>query len=108
VADASARQERRPVPPAGRSADLPESGADDDGEYVEDGAEDAAFVEGFRKAFWYVLAEIDRKTTVDEILSWFAGRGAFTADKLRAFVVPDYDEAGIENLKRRLGQMAGR
>lgn len=94
------RQERHEEP-------LPDS-AGDDSEFFEDDSADASYVEGFMKAFWYILAEIDRKTTVEEILSWFAGRKAFTADALRAFEIPDYDAKEIDRLKEIMKQMQGR
>ena len=94
------RQERHEEP-------LPDS-AGDDSEFFEDDSADAAYVEGFTKAFWYVLAEINRKTTVEEILGWFAGRKAFSADALHAFEVPDYDAEQIDRLKEIMKQMQGR
>ncbi|MBQ3801409.1 MAG: ParB N-terminal domain-containing protein [Treponema sp.] len=90
--------------PERRSEKLPEADAGD-GEYLEDNDADQNFVEGFKMAFWYVLAEVERKTTVDEVLSWFAKRNAFSADALRAFEIPDYDVSIQENLKGRLREM---
>lgn len=106
--EAPALKEQKPQRmPERKPEGLPEADAGD-GEYLEDDAEDQAFVDGFKMAFWYVLAEVERKTTVGEILSWFASRNAFSADTLRAFEVPEYDREIEEVLKGRLREMTKR
>lgn len=69
------------------------------------GVEERAFVEGFEKAFWYVLSEVERKTTTEEILSWFAGEESFCPFALRSFEVPDYDREIEDSLRKRLEAM---
>lgn len=70
--------------------------------YVRASNMERGFAEGFQTAFFYVLAEIRRQTTVDEILAWFDGE-SLSADGLKKFQMPDYLEPIIKEMKKDMG-----